>query len=309
MSSSEFNTNTEKRYKGLKLGIGLPAFNEEKNIASLIIKLKEVTDTIIVCDDGSTDLTSTIAKELGAIVVKHEKNIGYGASIRTIFLKAKELDVDALITFDADGQHRVEDIPVILEPIVKDVADVVIGSRFLDENDAIPKYRKFGIKTITGFTNTTTGSKITDAQSGFRAYNKKSILDIHPSDIGMGVSTEILIKASRQKLRIVEVPITILYHGDTSTHHPVTHGASVILSTMKFVSIERPLTFYGIPGVILLGIGLFFVLWAIQIFSIEHQVITNIALTGIGGVVIGTLLLITAIILYSVVSVVRERSN
>lgn len=298
-----------KKHNGLKLAVGLPAFNEEKNIASIILKLREITDTIIVCNDGSTDLTSTIAKELGAVVIEHVKNTGYGAAIRTIFLKAKEIDVDALITFDADGQHRVEDILAILEPIVKDTADIVIGSRFLNENDKVPKYRKFGIKTITGLTNTTTGSKVTDAQSGFRAYNKKAILDIHPSDSGMGVSTEILIKASKQKLRIVEVPITVLYHGDTSTHHPVTHGASVILSTMKFVSIERPLTFYGIPGTVLLGIGLFFILWTIQIFSIEREITTNIVLTGIGGVVIGTLLLITAIILYSVVSVVRERSN
>lgn len=296
-----------KKYDDLRLAVGLPAFNEERNIASIVLKLKKITDTVIVCDDGSTDLTNTIATELGAIVVKHAKNTGYGASIRTIFLKAKELGVDVLITFDADGQHQVEDIPAIVEPIVKDVADIVIGSRFLNGDDTVPKYRKFGIKTITGLTNTTTGSKITDAQSGFRAYNKKALLDIHPSDAGMGVSTEILIKASKQKLRISEVPITILYHEHTSTHHPVTHGASVILSTMKFVSIERPLTFYGIPGIILLGIGLFFILWALQIFSIERQVITNIALTGIGGVVTGTLLLITAIILYSVVSVVRER--
>ena len=296
-----------KKYNGLKLAVGLPAYNEEKNIASIILKLKEITDTIIVCDDGSTDLTSTIAKELGTIVIKHEKNIGYGASIRTIFLKAKELDVDALITFDADGQHRVEDIPIVLEPIIKNTADIVVGSRFLNGNDTVPKYRKFGIKTITSLTNTTTGSKITDAQSGFRSYNKKTILNIHPSDIGMGVSTEILIKASKQKLRITEVPIIILYSGNTSTHNSVTHGASVILSTMKFVSIEKPLTFYGIPGLILLGMGLFFILWTIQIFSIERQIITNIALTGIGGVVVGTLLLITAIILYSVVSVVLER--
>ena len=89
----------------MKIIIGIPAYNEEKNIASIILKLKKITDTIVVCDDGSTDLTPQIAKENGAIVVSHEQNRGYGSAIRTIFLKAKELDADMLVTFDADGQH------------------------------------------------------------------------------------------------------------------------------------------------------------------------------------------------------------
>lgn len=212
-----------------------------------------------------------------------------------------------LVTFDADGQHRIEDIKKVLEPITKDKADIVIGSRFLSQNSKVPEYRKLGIKTITSLTNATTGSKITDAQSGFRAYNKKVLESIIPSDPGMGVSTEILIKASKNKFRIVEVPITILYGENTSTHNPITHGSSVILSTLKYVAIERPLTFYGIPGMIFLIIGLSFVAWAVQTFTEYGKLTTNIALVGIGGIILGTMLLITAIILYSTVSVIRER--
>jgi len=291
----------------LQVVIGIPAFNEEKNIASIIVKLKKISNNIIICNDGSTDLTSSIAKELGVIVIDHPKNIGYGGAIKSIFLKAKELGVETLVTFDADGQHNVSDINKVLEPIKKNEADIVIGSRFLHNDGNVPKYRKVGIKTITSLTNVVTGTKITDAQSGFRAYNKKILENIHPTEQGMGISTEILIKASKQKFRITEVPIEISYEGETSTHHPVLHGASVIFSTIKFVSIENPLKFYGIPGIGFMGIGLYFILLTLKIFGQSRDVFTNYALVGIGGVVLGTLFLMTAIILYTTVSVVREQ--
>jgi len=289
--------------------IGIPAFNEEKNIAAILVKLKKISQEIIVCDDGSNDLTAKIAEGLGAIVVRHEKNLGYGTAIRTIFLKAQEMKADVLITFDADGQHRIEDIEKVLEPIKSNMADVVIGSRFLNNSQNIPKYRKVGIKTITELTNIAGGTKITDSQSGFRAYNKKILENIKPTESGMGVSTEILIKTQKAGFRILEVPITISYEGDSSTHNPVSHGSSVIFSTLKYVAIERPWIFYGIPGIIFLCIGLFFGVWAIQIFSEQGKIITNIALVGVGGVILGTILIITATILYSIVSVVREKRN
>jgi len=293
----------------LHITIGIPAYNEERNIAKLIVKLQKITDKIIVCNDGSSDLTSEIAEKMGAIVINHPKNLGYGAGIRSIFLKAKEIDSDILVTFDADGQHRVEDIQTVVEPIIKNEADVVIGSRFLGNNKEVPGYRKAGIKTITSVANTAMDSKITDSQSGFRAYNKRALKDVVPSDYGMGVSTEILIKANKMGFKIKEVPITILYEGDTSTHHPVSHGASVIFSTMKFISIENPLKFYGIPGLVFLGIGLFFLVWTIQVFGETRQIITNISLIGIGSIILGTMLTMTAIMLYSLVNVVRERHS
>ncbi len=293
----------------MKIVIGIPAFNEEKNIAKILLKLKKISQNIIVCDDGSNDLTAEIAEGLGAIVVRHKRNLGYGAGIRTIFLKAKEITADVLITFDADGQHRIQDIDAVLDPILKNEADIVIGSRFLNDNTKIPKYRRIGIKTITSITHSSIGKKLSDSQSGFRSYNKKTLDKIIPSESGMGVSTEILIKAAKEKLRITEVPIIVSYEGNTSTHNPISHGMSVILSTMKFTSIERPLTFYGIPGIILFSIGLFFIVWTLQIFSESRQIITNITLIGIGSAMIGTLFLMTAIILYSTVSVVREKRN
>lgn len=293
--------------KGLELAIGIPAYNEEKNIAALLLKLKKITNKIIVCNDGSSDATGEIAKNLGAIVINHERNFGYGAAIKSILTKGIEINVDVLVTFDADGQHRVEDINTVIEPILKDRADIVIGSRFLNNDEkGIPSYRKAGIKTITNLTNLSTDTKITDSQSGFRAYKKIVLKEIIPSERGMGVSTEILIKANKKKFRIVEVPITVLYGGDTSTHNPVSHGLSVILSTMKFISIEHPLKFYGVPGLTFLGIGLFFIIWAIQVFSESRTILTNVALIGFASTLIAVMLIMTAIMLYSLVNVVRE---
>ena len=291
----------------MDITIGIPAYNEEKNIASIIVKLKKIAHKIIVCDDGSTDLTGEIAQKLGATVIRHPKNLGYGSGIRSIFQKAKEIDSDILVTFDADGQHQVEDIKKVIEPILKNNADLVIGSRFLDNKTIdVPEYRKIGIKLITKVTNSTLEEKITDSQSGFRAYNKDIITKLEPGDVGMGISTEILIKASSHGFKITEVPINILYDGNTSTHNPVSHGTSVLLSTIKYISIEHPLKFYGIPSLIFFVIGLSFTFFAVQYYTEIGRLNTNLTLIAAGTILISVILIITTILLYSLVSVVRE---
>ncbi len=291
----------------MKIIVGIPAFNEEKNIASIITKLSSIADTILVCNDGSTDLTSKISEKMGAIVINHEKNLGYGAAIRSLFLKAKDLDGDVLVTFDADGQHRIDDIKNVIKPILNDEADLVIGSRFLDESEKeVPQYRKVGIKVITKITNASIKKQLTDSQSGFRGYSREIISELNPSETGMGVSTEILIKASSKNFRIVEVPIKIIYEGDTSTHNPITHGSSVIISTIKYTSLQRPLTFYGIPSVVFLIIGGVFSYLAIQFYVEVGRLNTNLTIISASTVLIGVVLLITAILLFSLVSIVRE---
>ena len=294
----------------MKIIIGIPAFNEEKNIAGIISKLKRITKDIIVCNDGSTDLTADIAEEMGALVINHEKNLGYGGAIRSIFLKAKDLNGDVLVTFDADGQHRIEDIDKVINPILEGQSDIVIGSRFLDDNEKeVPQYRKVGIKVITKITNATIKKDLTDSQSGFRAYSKQVLNEIRPSESGMGVSTEILIKANSKNLKISEVPIKILYGENSSTHNPVVHGSSVIFSTIKFTSIEHPLKFYGIPSVVFMIIGLSFTYLAVEYYAEIGRLSTNLTIIAAGTVLIGIILLISAILLYSLVSVVRENNR
>ena len=290
----------------MKITVGIPAYNEEKNIAKIIVKLKKMVDQILVCDDGSTDSTCAIAESLGAIVINHPKNLGYGSAIRSIFLKAREINAEVLVTIDADGQHKIEDVKKVIKPIVDGQADISIGSRFLEEGDNSPKYRKLGIKIITKVTNSSLSEKITDAQSGFRAYNNKVLQSLTPSDTGMGISTEILIKSSNLGFKIAEVPTEIQYEGETSSQNPVSHGTEVLMSTLKYISIERPLRFYGIPSFIFFVIGLTFTFLSIEYYAEMGRLNTNITLLAGGTLLIGTILAVTAVLLYSLVSVVRE---
>ena len=292
----------------MKITVGIPAYNEEENIAKIISQLKDVTQSIIVCDDHSTDNTNKIAKSLGADVVTHSKNMGYGSAIKSIFAKAKEIDSDVLVTMDADGQHRIEDLKKILEPILSGTVDVCIGSRFLGKNvENVPSYRKVGIKVLTKLTNVSLKEAITDSQSGFRAYAKKAISEIIPTDSGMAISNEILLKASSLNLRIGEVPIVVLYDGDTSTHNPVSHGTSVFVSTLKFIAIEHPLRFFVLPGALILLLGLSFVLWALQLFSDSGILVTNITLIGLACLIFGAILIVNGINLFSITNLLREK--
>jgi len=293
----------------MKVVVGIPAYNEEKNIAKIIVGLKKVADQIIVCDDGSTDSTSIIAESLGAIIIKHPKNLGYGSAIRSIFLKAREINSEILVTIDADGQHKIEDIKNVAKPVVDGQADISIGSRFLDKHDNAPKYRKLGINIITKVTNSSLSEKITDSQSGFRAYSKKVLEKLNLSEKGMGISTEILIKSNKYGFRIGEVPISISYEGDTSTQNPVSHGTSVLFSTIKYTSIEHPLRFYGIPSVVFLILGSVFTYSAVQYYAEIGRLNTNLTIIGAGTFLVGIILLVTAILLYSLISIAREGKN
>jgi len=292
----------------MEITIGIPAYNEEKNISEIIKKLQKITNKIIVCDDGSSDSTAKIAKEMGVLVIQHETNLGYGAAIRSIFLKAREEKSEFLITLDSDGQHRIEDIQTVLEPLKTGKADIVIGSRFL-KNDGknVPSYRKVGIKILTKLANTSLEQNITDSQSGFRGYGKDVIENVTPSESGMGVSNEILIKASKQGLKIVEVPIIILYDGDTSTHNPISHGSSVLISTLKFISMEHPLKFYGIPGFVFLSIGLGFLIFTANLFTETRQILLSSAIIGVGSTIFGIILIQSSILLYAMVKLMRNK--
>jgi len=161
---------------------------------------------------------------------------------------------------------------------------------------------------ITKITNASIKKQLTDSQSGFRAYSKKVLAELNPSELGMGISTEILIKASSKNFRITEVPIKILYAGDTSTHNPVSHGSSVILSTIKYTSIEHPLKFYGIPSMILFIIGVSFTYLSAEYYAEIGRLNTNLTIIAAGTVLIAVVLLITSVLLYSLVSVVREKN-
>jgi hypothetical protein len=191
-----------------------------------------------------------------------------------------------------------------------DKADVVIGSRFLNGGKEVPSYRSIGIKLITKLATSNGNNDISDAQCGFRAYNRRTLESIAMYESGMGASAEILMSAADQELRIAEVPVHVQYIGlETSTHNPLGHGLSVLKTIIKLIVEDSPLVYLGIPGVALLLIGIFFGLWTLQLYTIEHRIVTNIALATISFGLAGVFAIFTAITLYAIARLARKTSK
>jgi glycosyltransferase involved in cell wall biosynthesis len=294
--------------------VGIPAFNEEKTIAKVVLQSQKYADKVVVCDDGGTDMTGEIAKGLGADVVRHEKNLGYGAAIQTLFRRARELDADILVTLDGDGQHDPRDIPNVVEPIKSGAADITFGSRFIDEHSSsvMPWYRRAGIRFISRLLARANNTKhgVRDAQCGLRAYSGKCLDKLVVAENGMGASVEILMSARKNGLRIQEVSATCNYGADLEkhVHNPVRHGVDVVMSIVKLVVEDRPLLLLGVPGVIFLAGGVFFGVWMLQIYGAKHLIETNVALASLAFVLIGFFMVSTGITLYAITRL-AERMN
>jgi glycosyltransferase involved in cell wall biosynthesis len=297
--------------------VGIPAFNEEHSIARIVIEAQKFADAVIVCDDGSSDLTAKIAERLGADIIRHEQNSGYGSAIKSLFERALEFGADVLVTIDGDGQHNPSEIPNIVKPVAEGTADIVIGSRFVDSHgtDEMPFYRRVGANVITKLVNGSSNTGVKDSQSGFRAYNRQALQQLSVLEAGMGASVEILLSASKQDLKIQEVPSTCKYNIDeidTSTKHPITHGVSVIASIIRLIVEEKPLIILGIPGILCLLSGVLFGVWMLQIYAIENHIVTNIALASLAFTLIGFFTLSTSITLYAIARIaprIRKNSN
>jgi len=296
---------------GGPLVVGIPAHNEEKSIAKVVMTAREYADKVVVCDDGSSDLTGAIAKALGAEVIRHEGNCGYGVALQSLFDRARELEADVLVTFDADGQHRAEEIPSLVKPLLQGEADLVIGSRLLGEHTRAKVgawYRRAGVKLITKVSNATSKLRLKDAQSGFRAYNCHALNCLSMLEEGMGASVEILLQARKHGLRVKEVSATCNYDDVENSENPIRHGASVLMSLLKLIVEDKPLVFLGLPGVLSLILGILFGGWMLRLYAVKQRIVTNVALASLTFVLIGFFFLSTAITLYAIQRVVK-RSN
>jgi glycosyltransferase involved in cell wall biosynthesis len=289
----------------------IPAYNESKTIRDIILKAKNYATEIIVYDDGSTDNTYDVAKAAGADnIIRSPENSGYGVAIRTLFQAARERDADIMVTIDSDGQHNPDQIPDIVKPIIEEGFEMVVGSRFLNHEDTqrVPKYRSFGLKTITRLTQSASYNSITDSQNGLRAYSKKALSKLNLYENGMPVSSEILLKAKEKNLSVKEVPITVSYDiQGTSSQNPALHGAGLVFTLMQFISLRHPLASYGIPGVALLIVAALFANNALDLFSKNGYVSTNLIMVSVGSGVIGAVLLVTSTILYTLTALLKGR--
>lgn len=192
----------------------IPAFNEARVIKNTIEGLRKVIprqSRILVVDDGSNDRTGTIARQSGALVVRHPINRGLGGALGTGLYWAKTRDVRYAVTFDADGQHDPKDLQQVLDPLNKNKADVVIGSRTKESWQDIPFDRKIIIALSNLLTWGLFGMKTSDSLSGLRAFNRKAIEMIRLRTDQMEVSNEFFSEIKRNKLRLLEVPIHVIY--------------------------------------------------------------------------------------------------
>ena len=276
--------------------VGMPAYNEAKYIGSIVLQSKQYADEIVVVDDGSTDQTVSVARLAGATVVKHERNEGYGSTIRSLLNEARRRNADILVILDADSQHNPDEIPRLVEGITRG-ADIVIGSREMQSNQ-IAGYRRLGQKFLSRLTGIASRKRLTDTESGFRAYSKKALANLELKETGMAISSEIISEAAAKSLKIAEVPISVAYTRDSSTLNPVKHGLGVFNRIMVMISERRPLLFFSLFGSIFLAIGLGAGIIVIRIYYFGANVFaTGLAMVSILFITIGMLAVFTGIML------------
>ncbi len=217
-----------------KVIAAIPCFNTEDSIGDIVCAAQKYVDQVIVIDDGSHDATAEMAIAAGALVVNHVAHCGYGEAIISCFKAAAANSADILVILDGDGQHGAEEVPKLLAPIFSGEADLVIGSRFLTKKVCMPTYRKFGIRVITWLFNLGSRAKISDSQSGFRAYRRETFEPINFSEKGMSISIETLEKARRKHATVKEVPISCQYSdGSHLNRKAIKHGLRVALSVVR----------------------------------------------------------------------------
>lgn len=282
----------------MRIAAVIPAFNEEVAIGSVALLTGEHVDEVIVVDDGSSDRTAHVAEMAGARVIRHHRNMGKGAALKTGFEAA---DADIVVTLDADGQHNPAEIPKLVEPILRGEADVVNGSRYLhgrDENT--PRYRRVGQRILDRATNIATGLEITDTQSGFRAFSAESIPHFKFRDPGFVVESEMLSDAAEAGLRIVEVEVGVRYDVDGSTRNPISHGVSVLLRIIGDIELKRPLYYFTLPGLLIGITGAVLTLIFIRDYVTGVSVNMGPTIVAVMLTLFGTFFMFTGIILDSV---------
>lgn len=294
----------------------IPAYNEELAIGSVILRTLKYVDKVLVVDDGSSDKTKEVVELAGADIISHSTNLGKGQGLKSGFEIVKSINdnsdlevYDIIITIDGDGQNNPDEIPILIDPLKSRDADFVNGSRYIDSslvNDT-PSYRRVGQKILDTATNVSSGLKITDSQSGFRAFSKETIPYFKLKNSGFAIESEMLSDAAEAGLKIVEVPITVRYGVEGSTENPISHGIRVLLKIIKDIEFRRPLVYFTLPGFIIFLIGIGNGILFLNEYLTEISINFGPTMIAIILVIIGLFLMLNGILLDSIRKLINKK--
>ncbi|MFH1972219.1 MAG: glycosyltransferase family 2 protein [archaeon] len=274
--------------------ISIPALNEEK---TLPVVLKEINGVmkktkykykVLVLDDGSTDKTIEVAKKNGAVVFSNGRNLGLALTFRHEMRRCLELNADVIVHTDADGQYPAEYIPKLIEEI-ENGNDLVLGSRFSGEIEDMPFIKKFGNVAFAKVLSQMTKTKITDSTTGFRAFTRKVAEEIK-YDTNFTYTHEQLIKASRLKFKIKEIPIYARKTRESKLMKgPFDYAIKAWTNLFRLQRDYNPLGFFGKIGLMFFTAGILVGLWVL------YNILAYGAAGGIPRVVLTMLLIITGL--------------
>jgi len=262
--------------------IFIPAYNCEYTIGKVVLKAKKY-GMVVVYDDGSTDLTGTIAEKVGAFVRRGTVNRGKGFALKKLFEEFGSCG-RIVVTLDGDDQHNPDEIPKLIEPIVKGECDVTVGKRINQ-----PKIRK----TVGTLLNLFSNRKL-DVQSGFRAYSPKILHKIKITEYGFGVDQQILDCLLKQGIKIKQVPIHAKYNRYSHSKNPVTH----IKQIFRYLFFENPLLTFGIVGLLFSSLGILGIAHTIVTWNRYRELALGTLLISLSTIQIGSLIFFVGVIIH-----------
>jgi glycosyltransferase involved in cell wall biosynthesis len=292
----------------INIVIVIPAYNEERFIGSVVLKARKYSRHVIVVDDGSLDATAELAAIAGAQVIRHSANRGKGTTLNTALQAARLHAPDVVVMLDADGQHSLEELMRVVEPVVSGEADLVIGSRYIGDSSQIPRSRIWGHWVFNWLTRLASGVPASDSQSGYRAFAPGVLPIISFQSRGFSVESEMQFIVNQYGLRLVEVPVTIQYQ-DKPKRNVYSHGMLVLNGVVRLAGQYRPLLFFGVPGIILLAAGLVWGWVVVDIYTRKLQLAVGYAMISVLLTILGSLLLSTGFILHSVRGLLMDMNN
>lgn len=218
----------------------IPSYNEAASIGAIVKRLRDGGYAVYVVDDGSTDVTASIAESEGAIVIRHKTNLGKGAALREGFKRVLRDGYDAVIVMDGDGQHEINDIPSFINKSEKSDTALIIGNRMLDTS-SMPRVRRIVNRFMSYLLSKVAGQEVPDSQCGFRLIKREALAGISLESSNFEIESEMILKAAWAGFKIESVPIKTVYRNETSKVHPVFDTFRFIAFMVKALASRRPI--------------------------------------------------------------------